>query len=105
MFDSVILVPVCRLFYIARAYASAKKWTEAIALYQRAVDYAQTASDGYKKLKTKDSQLEVRVNTVDQMSALQFLTQSFPCQSQRPPFTSCQYQCFLYGIISCFCFI
>ncbi|PVD38591.1 hypothetical protein C0Q70_01207 [Pomacea canaliculata] len=39
-----------RLFYIARAYSSAKKWTEAIALYQRALDCAQKALTGYKKL-------------------------------------------------------
>ena len=48
-----------RLFYIARAYASAKKWTEAIALYQRTLDYAKTAIEGYKKLKTKDAQYQV----------------------------------------------
>ena len=54
------MVLLCfRLFYIARAYASAKKWTEAIALYQRTLDYAKTAIEGYKKLKTKDAQYQV----------------------------------------------
>ncbi|XP_076460105.1 signal recognition particle subunit SRP68-like [Babylonia areolata] len=44
-----------RLFYIARAYTSAKKWTEAIALYERTLEYAKTAVQGYTQFKSKDA--------------------------------------------------
>ncbi|XP_046365035.1 signal recognition particle subunit SRP68-like [Haliotis rufescens] len=40
-----------RSFYIAQSYSAAKKWTEAIALYQRTITNADKALSGYKKLK------------------------------------------------------
>ncbi|XP_046550007.1 signal recognition particle subunit SRP68-like [Haliotis rubra] len=40
-----------RSFYIAQSYSAAKKWTEAIALYQRTISNADKALSGYKKLK------------------------------------------------------
>ncbi|CAG5121772.1 unnamed protein product [Candidula unifasciata] len=39
-----------RSFYIARSFASAKKWKETVALYQRALDNCNKALDGLKKL-------------------------------------------------------
>nr|KAG5707690.1 hypothetical protein BaRGS_003265 [Batillaria attramentaria] len=56
-----------RLFYIARAYASAKKWTEAIALYQRTVDYAKIAVDGYKKIGSKDVQYKMEMQRLTEL--------------------------------------
>ncbi|KAK7112430.1 signal recognition particle subunit SRP68-like [Littorina saxatilis] len=56
-----------RLFYIARAYASAKKWKEAIALYQRTLDYAKDALDGYKKLKSKDPQYQAEGTRLEEL--------------------------------------
>ena len=61
-----------RLFFIARAYASAKKWTEAIALYQRTLDYAKTALEGYKKLKSKDVQYQVQMFSMCSVRIFQF---------------------------------
>lgn len=57
-----------RLFYIARAYASAKKWTEAIALYHRVLDYAKTASHGFQKFKSKDTQYKMEAERLSDLS-------------------------------------
>ncbi|XP_059176019.1 signal recognition particle subunit SRP68-like [Physella acuta] len=37
-----------RSYYIARSYASAKKWKETVALYQRALDNCKKALEGFK---------------------------------------------------------
>ncbi|XP_064623937.1 signal recognition particle subunit SRP68-like [Lineus longissimus] len=39
-----------RCFYIAQTYASAKKWAEALALYEQVLIYAKGAVAGYKKI-------------------------------------------------------
>jgi hypothetical protein len=39
-----------RCFYIGQSYAGAKKWKEAIGLFDRVLQYAQEAVGKYKKL-------------------------------------------------------
>ncbi|KAL8616979.1 hypothetical protein ACOMHN_041897 [Nucella lapillus] len=56
-----------RLFYIARAYAGAKKWTEAIALYERTLEYAKKAVGGYKNFKSKDAQYQVEATHLSEL--------------------------------------
>ncbi|GFN87230.1 signal recognition particle subunit srp68-like [Plakobranchus ocellatus] len=46
---SVLGYKAFRSFYIARSYASAKKWKETLALYQRALDNCKKAVAGWKQ--------------------------------------------------------
>ncbi|KAK3709166.1 hypothetical protein RRG08_030846 [Elysia crispata] len=46
---SVLGYKAFRSFYIARSYASAKKWKETLALYQRALDNCKKAIAGWKQ--------------------------------------------------------
>jgi len=39
-----------RSYYIAQSYLVAKKWTEAIALYEKCLSYAQNSKESYQKL-------------------------------------------------------
>ncbi|KAK6187871.1 hypothetical protein SNE40_005802 [Patella caerulea] len=60
-----------RTFYIGKSYANGMKWTEAIALYQKSLDYTKQALQGYKKLKgqeifrTEESKLNELVKEVN----------------------------------------
>lgn len=41
---------VFRCFYVAQSYAGAKKWKEAIGLYARVLEYAESAQKQFKQL-------------------------------------------------------
>ncbi|ESO89021.1 hypothetical protein LOTGIDRAFT_106123, partial [Lottia gigantea] len=43
-----------RTFYIGKSYGNGMKWTEAIALYQKSLEYIKKALEGYKKLKGQE---------------------------------------------------
>ncbi|XP_074647585.1 signal recognition particle subunit SRP68-like [Tubulanus polymorphus] len=45
-----------RCFYIAKTYASVKKWPEALALYERVLKYANQSLAGYKSFKDSKSE-------------------------------------------------
>lgn len=49
-----------RSYYIARSYASAKKWKETVSLYQRALDNCKKAIGGLKK-QTQNGKIKVNI--------------------------------------------
>ncbi|XP_041364643.1 signal recognition particle subunit SRP68-like [Gigantopelta aegis] len=56
-----------RSFYIAQSYATAKKWTEAIGLYQRVLDNAQQAIKGYKSLKGQGTAIKNELSNLESL--------------------------------------
>ena len=53
---------LCRCFYVAQTYQTAKKYKEAIALYEQVLTYTKDAIQDYKNLRNATKYSE-KVNT------------------------------------------
>ena len=51
LYDDLLvdMTHVCRCYFIAQSYLSVKKYKEVLALYERALDYAQQSLDTHRR--------------------------------------------------------
>jgi len=54
----ILFLCCCRCFHAAQTYSSIKKWKEAVSLYEKTLEYARTALDGYAKSQIEASKKE-----------------------------------------------
>ena len=53
---------VTRCFYLAQSYSQAKKWTEAAALFERAVSHAESSKKEWKAIKSRPVKVKIEKN-------------------------------------------
>ncbi|KAH9498371.1 signal recognition particle subunit srp68 [Bulinus truncatus] len=76
---SILGYKAFRSYYIARSYASAKKWKETVSLYQRALDNCKKAINGLKK-QNETVKLKEEISALEELEQ-QISGQMFSCQA------------------------
>ncbi|KAI8797162.1 signal recognition particle subunit SRP68 [Biomphalaria glabrata] len=76
---SVLGYKAFRSYYIARSYASAKKWKETVSLYQRALDNCKKAIGGLKK-QTQNGKIKQEISALEELEQ-HISGQMFSCQA------------------------